>query len=393
MPRCCFLFTSNTGKRERSGLAARQAKLKRGTRAGHFAVICLLGLLLIPFLDVQAATTVPANILLDPGFENSSSTAWSVTQNYGNGSAVIHDTSNPHTGRYSARLSAINKDLVCSSTECKDSVGAAITQLYLPAIPLSDLENSQGSFSAWWYLAPSTLPPYSLHIELFFSDNSIIEYWYGRSDLTNSTIQTTAYNLGNLSQSVWFQTSRNLTADIERSVVSPATTTLSSVLVGAYGGSYMDCSTSCPATPHGETAWIDDVSVSFNINPPVAAFTFNPTAGNSPLAVGFNASQSYEQGGYGSVSTYKWNFGDGTVETISAPAINHTFVKPGLYNVTLTVYDNYNIASAPSSTTIRVSAADYTLVVLVALGGLAGLVAAGLPIRRRRRERNRARRR
>ncbi len=62
---------------------------------------------------------------------------------------------------------------------------------------------------------------------------------------------------------------------------------------------------------------------------PVAGFTQDRTAGVAPLTVQFTDQSS------GSVSTYLWNFSDGSTTTERNPV--HTFTTPGTYNVFLTV--------------------------------------------------------
>ncbi len=62
---------------------------------------------------------------------------------------------------------------------------------------------------------------------------------------------------------------------------------------------------------------------------PVAGFTQDRTAGVAPLTVQFTDQSS------GSVTTYLWNFSDGSTTTERNPV--HTFTTPGTYNVFLTV--------------------------------------------------------
>ena len=73
-----------------------------------------------------------------------------------------------------------------------------------------------------------------------------------------------------------------------------------------------------------------------NPNDPVALFSANPSQGLPPLQVIFDASASYDPDG--SLSSYDWDFGDGTWG--SGKIINHTFNKRGTFPVTLKVTDN-----------------------------------------------------
>jgi len=73
-------------------------------------------------------------------------------------------------------------------------------------------------------------------------------------------------------------------------------------------------------------------------NPPSARFTFEPTHGNSPLAVSFDADLTRDVDG--EVEVYGWDFGDGS--TGSGIRIDHTYSALATTNfaVTLTVTDD-----------------------------------------------------
>jgi PKD repeat protein len=86
---------------------------------------------------------------------------------------------------------------------------------------------------------------------------------------------------------------------------------------------------------------------------PVASFTASKTAGCYPLTVSFNASGSADPDG--SISSYSWNFGDGTTGT--GVSVNHTYNTIGSYIATLTVTDDSD-ATNTASLTITVSSLD-----------------------------------
>ena len=83
---------------------------------------------------------------------------------------------------------------------------------------------------------------------------------------------------------------------------------------------------------------------------PVAAFSGSPTSGTAPLTVNFTSSST------GTISTYAWNFGDGTTSSAQNPA--HVYAAAGFYTVSLTVtgsggsntktYTNYVTVTAPA---------------------------------------------
>ncbi len=319
-----------------------------------------------PLFTAQVAAVLQTNTVANSGFESSASNPWHKVSTYGNGTVILYDNTRAHSGSYSSMLGAVN-NTSCLSVECKDTVRATVEQYFQsPAPPtLNHLDNSVNSFSAWWYVAPSTLSTYSLHIGLSFSDGSSIEYWYGQSDLANSTVKYTsaAYNLGPIPASgSWFQMNRNLTADIQGVVADRSTARITALWLGAFGGTYN-------SVPRGETAWVDDVALNFNTGL-VAAFSSNPASGPAALTVRFNASQSYETGGSSApIVNYQWNFGDGTVHmNTTAPTTTHTYGSPGTFPVTLTVKDGYGVESQASST-ITVGPSDVSIPLLVGGGG------------------------
>jgi len=71
-------------------------------------------------------------------------------------------------------------------------------------------------------------------------------------------------------------------------------------------------------------------------SPPVARFTANPSSGEMPLLVSFDASSSRDSDG--SVVSYAWSFGNGS--TGSGATTSHTYSVAGSYVVRLTVTDD-----------------------------------------------------
>lgn len=78
---------------------------------------------------------------------------------------------------------------------------------------------------------------------------------------------------------------------------------------------------------------------------PVASFTFSPQTLTVGETVNFNASASYDPDG--TITSYEWNFGDGTNGT--GMTANHTYTGAGDHSVTLTVTDNASIVIGTST--------------------------------------------
>ncbi len=90
---------------------------------------------------------------------------------------------------------------------------------------------------------------------------------------------------------------------------------------------------------YGRTA---SKSLSITVGPglqPTAAFVFSPTVIRAGQVVNFNAAQSRPPAG-GSLTSYAWNFGDGSTQVTGGPTVSKTYGTAGTYSVTLTVTDN-----------------------------------------------------
>jgi PKD repeat protein len=80
---------------------------------------------------------------------------------------------------------------------------------------------------------------------------------------------------------------------------------------------------------------------------PKAAFVGNPTTGGTPLAVAFTDQSA------GQVTAWKWDFGDGQGSTEQNPS--HTYWTSGVYNVILTVSNDYGSSDVTKGQYITVS--------------------------------------
>ena len=99
--------------------------------------------------------------------------------------------------------------------------------------------------------------------------------------------------------------------------------------------------------------------------PPTASFTFNiqpptppPIVANVNQTVFFDASTSSSPNG--AIVSYKWDFGDSNVTTVTSPAISHAYTKAGVWKVMLVVTDVKGLSGQTSQTVpVRSSTAGH----------------------------------
>jgi parallel beta-helix repeat protein len=91
--------------------------------------------------------------------------------------------------------------------------------------------------------------------------------------------------------------------------------------------------------------------------PPTAKLAVSPASGTAPLAVTADASGS--TAGSSPISTYSFDFGDGTTGgPQSGATASHTYQSAGTYKVTVTVTDGNNMTSTASQTVTATSASS-----------------------------------
>ena len=106
------------------------------------------------------------------------------------------------------------------------------------------------------------------------------------------------------------------------------------------------------------------VTVSTNLPPNTATFTFSPTAPAINQDVTFTANSGGFPGGPGGVAgTYAWDFGDGTSGT--GTPTTHRYARGGTYTVTLRVTTDAGLTAITSrtitiSTTLPAGSANFT---------------------------------
>ncbi len=79
---------------------------------------------------------------------------------------------------------------------------------------------------------------------------------------------------------------------------------------------------------------------------PVANFEANQDVSWVRESIFFNASASYSSNG--NLTSYKWDFGDGSTATLGVPTVSHTYTKEGVYTVVLNVTDSYGLSNTGS---------------------------------------------
>lgn len=103
------------------------------------------------------------------------------------------------------------------------------------------------------------------------------------------------------------------------------------------GSTFSDTAEGVSVTQVSHNADSVTLSVTITANqPPVAVAAASPTGGFAPLVVAFSGTGSSDPDG--TISSYSWNFGDGSSGGGATPS--HTYMNPGTYTATLTVTDN-----------------------------------------------------
>jgi len=137
--------------------------------------------------------------------------------------------------------------------------------------------------------------------------------------------------------------------------------------------------TSMSTTPYQQEINQIKLLYSYSAMPPVASFTFQPTNPVINESMIFDASTSYDEDGI--IVSYRWDFCDGNVTTVSVPTVTHVYASNGTFTVNLTVTDNNGLADSKIEyvTVQQYSTADgqsfdWVRVLLYALPVLFGLL-------------------
>ncbi len=83
--------------------------------------------------------------------------------------------------------------------------------------------------------------------------------------------------------------------------------------------------------------YVNEVYLTVDTEPPIASFTHSSGELLVNETIGFDASGSYDSVGRRAITSYEWDFGDGT--TMAGVAVNYAYPDEGNYTVVLTVVD------------------------------------------------------
>jgi PKD repeat protein len=98
------------------------------------------------------------------------------------------------------------------------------------------------------------------------------------------------------------------------------------------------------------------------VEPPTANFTYSPSVPKAGETITFDASSSTPNGG--TITEYKWDFGDGNITTTPDATIPHVYGTPSTYNVTLTVTDSEGLNDTTWQLVTVVSAVKHDIAII-----------------------------
>lgn len=82
---------------------------------------------------------------------------------------------------------------------------------------------------------------------------------------------------------------------------------------------------------------------------PTAVIAASATSGALPLTVSFSGAASADPDAGDAVTTYRWNFGDGTSQDTTTPTVSHTYTASGPVTASLRVIDELGAVSSPAT--------------------------------------------
>ncbi len=101
--------------------------------------------------------------------------------------------------------------------------------------------------------------------------------------------------------------------------------------------------------------------IGINIIGPDADFSIQPNACSNALVPINNLSEAPAEF---PISTFIWNYGDGTIDTLASSEAKHKYVKPGKYNIKLTIIDSVgcmDVVSKPGIILVTQPKSSFTI--------------------------------
>ena len=185
-------------------------------------------------------------------------------------------------------------------------------------------------------------------VETILSTTTVTGLTVNPGDLVRSRFMVSGTNPTTLRAKVWKATATEPTAWL--ATFTDASTPAALQAAGDMGTLLYVSGSWTGTVP---TLSIDNFKADADFSPPPGATLPTATFTKSAtfLAASFNGTGSTAVGA--TISSYSWNFGDGTTGTGATP--NHTYAAGGTYPVTLTVTDSNGNTSLPFSSSITVS--------------------------------------
>src|SRR5581483_11991845 len=97
-----------------------------------------------------------------------------------------------------------------------------------------------------------------------------------------------------------------------------------------------------------QTVVVATASGGSSASAPTVDFVFSPSSPQTNQSVFFDASAARATSGH-SLTSFVWNFGDGSTATTTTPTTTHTYTIAGTFNVVLTVTDDQNLSTTKTN--------------------------------------------
>ena len=126
--------------------------------------------------------------------------------------------------------------------------------------------------------------------------------------------------------------------------------------VGGNGGGSLQTIDSAPDTTPGTLSYTVLGNEACRVAPPTARLTADPIAGTAPLTVNFDGSASTDPNAGATITSYTFDFGDGSAPVTQAtPLASYTYVNGGTMHATLVVADSKGLVSAQAEAIVDIT--------------------------------------